>query len=401
MINDNIVRAVVAAADKAGIDRAALLAVVEQETSGKPFEQDGRTPTLLYERHIAYREAKKRGVLDKFVKAGLAIPKWSKNTQYKDQGSSAARLDLIRRAREIDEEVANLSASWGLGQTMGFNYSALGFKSATDMVDYMVERGIEGQIGCMIGEIKRIGGVDLLNAKNFTRFARLYNGPGYAENKYDIRIAAAYKRWSRQVDTAITREAPPAEQKMSQATIKRLQQRLQELGYHEVGLADGKFGSKTAGAISAFQHHEGLPITGSFDAATVSALDDAEPRLPSPDRADATVDDLKGSSRTIDTALAAKKLGVTKAAIGGATATTAGADQLGFFDAAQDVADKAYTAKSTFDTFHDLIGSLFHNPLLILIGVLLVAAGIAVYVYGDRIKRFRLEDFTSGRHEGA
>ena len=58
---------------------------------------------------MAYREAQKKGVLNQFVNAGLAIPKWNKATQYKDQGSSAKRIALITRARAIDENVANRS----------------------------------------------------------------------------------------------------------------------------------------------------------------------------------------------------------------------------------------------------------------------------------------------------
>ena len=92
MLNDSVVRELVRAAKRRGIRPEALCALVEIETAGIPFENDNNTPRLLYERHIAYREAQKKGVLNQFVNAGLAIPKWSTSTQYKDQGDACARL---------------------------------------------------------------------------------------------------------------------------------------------------------------------------------------------------------------------------------------------------------------------------------------------------------------------
>lgn len=47
--------------------------------------------------------------------------------------------------------------------------------------------------------------------------------------------------------------------------IHAIQQRLSDLGYHEVGLIDGKMGSRTRGALAAFQAHEGLPITATIN----------------------------------------------------------------------------------------------------------------------------------------
>ena len=98
MMNDSVVRELVRAAKRRGIRPEALCALVEIETAGIPFENDNNTPRLLYERHIAYREAQKKGVLNQFVNAGLAIPKWSKATQYKDQGKlgQAHRADHPR-----------------------------------------------------------------------------------------------------------------------------------------------------------------------------------------------------------------------------------------------------------------------------------------------------------------
>ena len=35
----------------------------------------------------------------------------------------------------------------------------------------------------------------VLRAKNWAAFARRYNGPGYAQNAYDKKMASAYAKW--------------------------------------------------------------------------------------------------------------------------------------------------------------------------------------------------------------
>jgi hypothetical protein len=105
MFSQEIIDAIVAAAKAQNWPASALLAVVECETSGKPFEQDGHTPSLLFERHKFYSEMQEHepSKLKAAIAAGLAIPHWSRSTQYKDQGTSAGRLNVIAKARAIDE----------------------------------------------------------------------------------------------------------------------------------------------------------------------------------------------------------------------------------------------------------------------------------------------------------
>lgn len=185
-------------AAKSGIEAAALMAVVEVESDGVPVEPaDGKTPRLLFERHVFYRELKNRAPkkLQQAVNEGLAIPKWSRATQYKDQGTSSGRLRVLERARGIDEDIANRSCSWGVGQTMGFLAEEQGFKNATEMVAFMVRGGVTAQVECMIREIKKRGLVKKMNAHDWAGFARSYNGPGYAQNQYDVKMATAYRKW--------------------------------------------------------------------------------------------------------------------------------------------------------------------------------------------------------------
>lgn len=397
MFSDKVTFALVKAAKANGIEPAALCALVEVETGGKLFEQDGRTPQFLYERHVAYREAGKisRAILTAFVRAGLAIPKWSRTTQYKDQRTSAQRLALIARAKAIHEETALRSASWGLGQTMGNLAQALGFATARDMVAH--QSTIEGQIDCMVRELRRSHLIEPMNCQDWAHIARLYNGPGYAANHYDTRLADAFKRWSRRLDTIALasepREAPP-EQSLSIDEVREVQKTLRDLGYAEVGAPDGRWGSRTTGAISAFQAHEGLTVTGHYDPATCEALMAAEARPVSRERSDAELGDLKGS-RTVTNAEHLSAWGRFMKWLGLGGAGAAGADNAGWLDQVKTGADQLGTLRDLYTTAADLAGwAVAHWWIFAII------AGIVIAAKAERIIAARIEDHRTGVHAG-
>jgi len=73
-------------------------------------------------------------------------------------------------------------------------------------------------------------------------------------------------------------------------TVRVVQERLKELGYTEVGNADGKLGKLTQTAILAFRNEHDLPVSSDIDQELLDALDDAQPRdLPRNDASAATV----------------------------------------------------------------------------------------------------------------
>lgn len=329
-IDKAVQSAVIAAARGNGMQPAALLAVVEIESAGQLWEDDGTTPRLLFERHVFHREIKKSapGKLPAAIKAGLAIPKWSKATQYKDQGTSKGRLALIAKARSIDLECANRSASWGLGQTMGFNAEGLKFQSATALVSYMETGGIPAQVDCMVREIKRNKLEKKLSALDWAGFARGYNGPGYAQNKYDTKLEAAYGRWEKKVGSV---EAPPvaapaveAPRGDKSAEIKEVQEHLKALGYHDVGEVDGKWGGKTAGAIAAFKNDRHLTGETIIDPTLIAELERAREenwtRPIAKERAMATAAELSPKLPEVQAAASAERMGFW-ASIGAAVTT--------------------------------------------------------------------------------
>jgi peptidoglycan hydrolase-like protein with peptidoglycan-binding domain len=75
--------------------------------------------------------------------------------------------------------------------------------------------------------------------------------------------------------------------------IENVQKLLDEKGYPEVGSIDGKYGGQTAAAIMNFRRRKGLPLTDKIDDAFLAALVQDEGRPIAPERANATLADLR------------------------------------------------------------------------------------------------------------
>lgn len=395
-LSQDIVDVVIAAAKASGIKPAALLAVVEIESEGAPLEIDGKTPRLLFERHVFHRELMDRqpAKLPAAVKLGLAIPKWSKKTQYKDQGTSAARLALVDRARSVDVECANRSCSWGLGQTMGFLAEELHYRSATDMVAKMVAGGVRAQVDMMVAEIRSKDLQDDLEFEDWEAFARAYNGPAYAENQYDIKLAGAYRRWKRKLSALAEGKAmaAPRYASLSEAEVMAVQQQLAALGHYSFDI-DGKWGRLTSGGISSFQTFEGLPVTGDFDDATREALAHATAAPVSDARANTTVDDLRAAgSQTVKVADNGRLFAKVLLWLGvGGGASEAG--KAGLLDNAQSTIDQVRALRPLVEGVRDVGGFLAANWW---VGAVVVGA-VIWWRFGQVIER-RIADRVSGRH---
>ena len=176
------------------IEPAAFRAVIAVEAGGSGFDLKGR-PKALFERHHFHKHLHDRPfLLAKAVDAGLAYPIWGMKPY--PRGSDAV-YDEIQKACEIDEHAALLSTSWGIGQIMGSNFKAAGCPSVEVMVDEAMAS--EASQFRHMGEfIKAANLIKPLQFKDWTAFARGYNGPGFAKNAYDTKLAEAYTRLSAQ-----------------------------------------------------------------------------------------------------------------------------------------------------------------------------------------------------------
>ena len=182
-------------ANRLGLEPALLKAVQVVEAAGRDgFLADGR-PQILFEGHIMYKEFHKKfpdrdlGYLCKKYPT-VFFPKWDKS-KYLGGVHEYKRLEL---AKEIDEECALKSASWGMFQIMGFNHKICGCQDVYDFV-HKVSESHEKQLELMYYFMHNSGCLKNLKEKDWAGFAKKYNGPGYAQNAYDQKLRNAYENF--------------------------------------------------------------------------------------------------------------------------------------------------------------------------------------------------------------
>jgi len=251
---------------------------------------------------------------------------------------------------------------------------------------------IDGQVDCMIREITRSHLIDPLNSHDWAHVARIYNGAGYRANRYDEKLAEAFKRCARL--TANTHADVGPALSLSAEDAKRVQRRLDELGYHVA--VDGHWGAHSTGALAAFQAYEGLRHDGRYTQETAAALDAAQPKAPDRERAVATAADLRDAgSDTVRHADHVDLWGRAKLVLGVAGAGSAGAERFGLLDSAKGASETMSEWRDVLNSLGDVGGwALRHWWLFALL------AGIAAVTLAERIRAARLADHRSGRHTG-
>lgn len=179
--------------------------------------------------------------------------------------------------------------------------------------------------------------------------------------------------------------------------VKAAQDRLKQLGY-TVGIADGHFGPLMRAAVLAFEAENGLATDGQLDAGDRERLESAEAKaMPSGARSEATVSDLKETSRSVANLVTLKNAALVTGGVSGAVGV--GNEAVG------PVADpvsienlgKAAEGAGYVQTIGEAVGIFAHalSQNGWLMG--LVLAGVA-YLVATKLLGFRVEEFRSGRY---
>ncbi len=185
---------IAAQAKALGIEVAALRAVIEVECKGSGFNADG-APVILFERHVFRQRLIANGkaaVADKVVRERPDL--CSKSTGA--YGLYSAQHGRLNAAAQYHRDSALESASWGIGQVMGYHWQALGYPSLQAFINAMY-KDEASQLDAMCRYIKVNNLVNALKNKDWKSFARGYNGAAYAKNSYDVKLGNAYKKWSK------------------------------------------------------------------------------------------------------------------------------------------------------------------------------------------------------------
>lgn len=172
------------------VDLASIKAVNQVESRGTGFTKSGKMKTL-FERHIMYKKLMAKFGQARANAAGQMYPTLVSPAAGGYTGGDA-ELDRLQAAINIDEDCAYESASYGLFQIMGFNCQVCGYANAKDMFNDFLN-GERPQLMAFVNFIKADANMwKALKGRNWAEFARRYNGPAYAKNQYDTKLAAAY-----------------------------------------------------------------------------------------------------------------------------------------------------------------------------------------------------------------
>lgn len=179
------------AARDLNVELAAVKAIRDVESRGSGFLPDGR-PVILFERHIM-----RRRLLSYGEDVETLVDKHPDIINSKTGGYMGGIYEWGRfeRAAQIHRAAAIESASWGMFQIMGMHWRHLKYPSAEAFYDAMCES--EGkQLDAFVRFIKADASLwNAIKDKDWQRTARIYNGPNYRENNYDVRLETAYNRY--------------------------------------------------------------------------------------------------------------------------------------------------------------------------------------------------------------
>src|SRR5690606_24828097 len=267
MVDSAVMREIGVVADGLKVEAAALAAVAHIESGLKTHAMiSGRAePLIRFEGH--YFDRRLAGAArDEARRQGLASPEAGR---VKNPASQGARWALLTRAAAIDRKAAWESTSWGMGQVMGAHWAWLGYASIDALVAE-ARSGARGQLRLMARYIDKAGLADALRRRDWAAFARGYNGPGFAVNGYDGRLARAYARHAAAGGGAATPAATLLRRGSRGSAVRALQTALTAAGYALA--ADGVFGPATERAVRAFQARHGLFVDGIAGPATMAAL---------------------------------------------------------------------------------------------------------------------------------
>ncbi len=172
-----------AAATTLGCEVAAIraVAIVEAGIRGA-WDERGR-PIILYERHKFSKHTS-----SKYNRTHSDIS----NARRGEYGRFSQQYPKLLRAATLDETAALKSASWGKFQILGENYKSCGYSSVAAFVTAMA-KSEANHLKAFVSFIKANANLHkAIKAKKWAAFAKGYNGPKYADNKYDTKMKTAY-----------------------------------------------------------------------------------------------------------------------------------------------------------------------------------------------------------------
>lgn len=173
-----------------------IRAVAHVEAAGRGFHNGSgiARPVILYEAHVFGRLTSHRHQSVKDTRGNaLSSRNWNR-ALYGPAGEWQHNGRLAPAAR-LNREAALRACSWGFFQIMGENHRIVGHPTIQGFVNAMYA-GAGHHLDAFVEFIKSNKLETALRTLNWREFARRYNGPGFEQNQYHIKLAEAFKRFS-------------------------------------------------------------------------------------------------------------------------------------------------------------------------------------------------------------
>jgi hypothetical protein len=192
--------AFISAANRIGCRVEMIKAFAEVESGKNGAFLDTGEPVILFERHKFHKFTKGRYDGSRIGNADSKLTEDQRDISSPKAGGYgpvSIQHRKLHLAINLDRESALKSCSWGLFQLMGFNYALCGFATLQSFINAMyenVDRHLEGFVSFILTNPKRVKGKNLRQAlidEDCEIAAEIYNGSGYAKNKYDVKLRGA------------------------------------------------------------------------------------------------------------------------------------------------------------------------------------------------------------------
>jgi hypothetical protein len=227
------------------IEPQLIWAIIRKESETLAGFLDDRRPVILYERHIFAKRSN-----NSFTTSHPEIS----GPPYKTYGTLADQYARLNQAIILNRSAALEACSWGLGQVLGENATALGYANVESMVTEMIQSEAK-QLQAVVAFLRHNNLVEPLRNKRWDEFSSIYNGG--ANPTYATLLQQGYNVY-------VTQGLPDL-------NVRSAQLCLSYLGYSLS--VDGRFGDHTKAAVIKFQQLAGIePPTGTLDQATWTTI---------------------------------------------------------------------------------------------------------------------------------
>jgi hypothetical protein len=240
-----------------GVDAVTAFTILQVESGKCGFLPD-RRPQILFERAVFHTRT--HGEWDE-SHPNISAPTWG------GYAGGAAEYARLAEAYELSPDDALQSASWGIAQILGFNFSPAGYDSAADFVaDSCASEG--SQLLAFVSFLQHTGIAVSLQLHDWVSVARRYNGDGDV-TVYAAKLQASYAAL----------QNPDAFPNMSVRSAQLYLTYLAGLSgttAYNPGGVDGILGtpgrSHTLRALNAFQLAQNLASTNAVDDDVLASL---------------------------------------------------------------------------------------------------------------------------------